>query len=211
MKPTGIPRGARKREVTATVTEYLFGRLVVARIYRHASGAIEHEFHFDAKGRLHGIERECYEDGTLRYRASWRHGKQHGRQQQWSARGKLIVSQPFVRGTGFDVWFDGPRLSETREFLDGHRHGFERWWRTRTELYAETHFQVGLEHGIRRAWTDKGALRRGSRSFWLRGKQVSRQAYERALPTDPSLPPLRPRDDQPRRSAKVVARAGRRR
>lgn len=203
MKPQRLPRTAKPRAIGDHETEYVVGRRVVARIYWHDTGAIERETHFDADGRMHGIERECFEDGSTRYLASWKGGLQHGLQQQWDERGKLVVQQPFARGTGLDVWFDGARLSETREFVDGHRHGYERWWRTSTQLSSEMHFEQGLEHGIHREWTPEG-LRRGFPTFYVAGKKVARTTYERARAKDDTLPAWTAADDKPRRP-KVTA------
>jgi len=196
-------------------TEFVVGRRVVARVYWHADGALEHEHHFDAEGRMHGGERECFADGRTRYFASWSHGLQHGLQQQWDTRGRLVVSQWFERGTGLDVWFDGDRLSETRGYLDGDRHGFERWWRDRSQVWWENHFVRGVEHGIERQWNELGRLRRGFPRYWLTGERVTRREYERACATDATLPPLRARDDGPARprvlNALTPGRARRRR
>jgi len=200
VKPRGVPRGAKARSVDrGRTTEYVVGRRVVARVYWHPSGSIEHEHHFDAEGRMHGSERECFEDGRTRYLATWSHGRQHGLQRQWDERGRLVVSQRFVRGTGLDVWFDGDRLSETRGYLDGDRHGFERWWRDRTQVWSENHFVRGVEQGIERQWNERGQLRRGFPRFWLAGERVTRREYARALAADATLPALRKQDDKPAR------------
>lgn len=169
-------------------------------MYWHATGAIEHETHFDRDGRMHGIEREEFEDGRLKYRAQWRHGRQVGWQQQWSEDGVLQVRTRFVRGTGLDAWFSCG-LSETRAFVDGHRHGFERWWSDRTHVWCEDHFKRGVEHGISRRWKP-GRLERGFPQFWIDGSRVTRRTYARA--EDPTLPPIRDRDDDPRRRAPCV-------
>ena len=197
MKPQGIPRGAKARSTDGgRATEYVIGRRVVARMYLHPDGSVEHEHQFDADGRMHGTERECFENGRTRYLATWIHGKQHGLQQQWDERGRLVVSQRFVRGTGLDIWFDGKRLSETRGYLDGDRHGFERWWCDATHVWQENHFARGLEHGIERQWNEGGTLRRGFPRYWLQGQRVTRRIYERALATDATLPSFKPSDDK---------------
>ena len=151
VKPRGIPRAAKQRKVNGA-TEYVVGRRVVARVYWHANGSLEHELHFDDDGRMHGIERDCFEDGTTKYLATWRHGRQHGLQQQWDERGTLRVSQRFVDGTGSDVWFDGTQISETREYVAGDRHGFERWWSDRTHVWSEAHFVGGRGARRRPPW-----------------------------------------------------------
>jgi hypothetical protein len=109
-----------------------------------------------------------------------------------------------VHGTGLDAWFTIGRLSETREYVDGARHGFERWWVNRRTVLQETHFVGGLEHGVAREWGDTGTLRRGFPKFWIGGGQVTRRAYVRALASDASLPRFDPQDDAPRRTAPTV-------
>jgi antitoxin component YwqK of YwqJK toxin-antitoxin module len=204
VKPRGIPKAA-KLQTSNGVTEYAIGDRVIARVYWHDNGSLDHELHFDDEGRLHGIERECFEDGSTKYLATWRHGRQHGLQQQWSERGVLLVSQRFVNGTGFDIWFDRNHVSETREYVDGDRHGFERWWADSTHVWSETHFARGLEHGIDRQWNDRGRLRRGFPRYWIAGTRVTRAAYLRAAKTDLTLPRTRASDDRPRRRLVITS------
>ena len=137
----------------------------------------------------------------MAYRAHWVHGRQHGWQEQWDKRGRLVVRTRFVRGTGLDAWFTVGGLSETREYVDGERHGFERWWNNRRTIGAEAHYAGGREHGVFREWSESGKLRRGFPTFWIHGTQVTRRVYVRALASDASLPRLDPRDDAPRRTA----------
>jgi antitoxin component YwqK of YwqJK toxin-antitoxin module len=198
VKPRGIPKAATQRTANGA-TEYVVDDRVIARVYWHENGSLDHEFHFDAEGRMHGTERECFEDGTTKYLAVWRHGRQHGLQQQWNQRGEQLVSQRFVDGTGLDIWYDGKRVSETREYVAGDRHGYERWWTNATEVWSEAHFAHGLEHGIDRQWNERGRLRRGYPRYWIAGKRVTRAAYVKAAASDRTLPAVRVKDDQPRR------------
>lgn len=204
--PRGLPRGAvaEPGEYTATSgTAFFLRKRLVARVYWHDNGAIERETHFDEDGRMHGTEREFHRNGKMAYRASWVHGRQHGWQEQWDERGRLVVRTRFHHGTGLDAWFTLGRLSETREYLDGTLHGFQRWWQDRRSIWAEAHYVGGREHGVFREWRD-GKLRRGFPKFWVNGAQITRRAYVRAVATDVSLPRLDPRDDARRRKAPKV-------
>lgn len=211
--PRGLPRGAVAKPAAydaAAGADYYLRKRLVARIYWHDSGAIERDTRFDVDGRMHGAEREYHSDGALAYRARWVHGRQHGWQEQWDERGRLLVRTRFVRGTGLDAWFTIGRLSETRQFVDGDRHGFERWWSTRRTIWSEAHYVAGREHGVFREWRDTATatatatLRRGFPHFWIRGSRVTRRDYVRAATTDASLPRVHPRDDSPRRTAPDV-------
>lgn len=178
---------------------YLVGEKLVARIYYHQTGAIEWETHYDEQGRLHGLEREQFEDGRKKYRARWTHGVQHGLQQQWDEAGRLLVATRFVRGTGIDLWFDCGRLSESREFVDGHRHGVERWWRSKHEVWHEIQLWRGQQHGVERQWNESGRLRRGYPKYFVHDQQVTRREYEKAQRRDSTLPALSPSENRPRR------------
>ncbi len=207
-QPRTIPRRLRRAEIRALddgqgATFHVDGTRV-ACLYWHATGAIERETASDSQGRMHGWEREYFADGRLKYEARWTHGVQVGWQQQWGPRGKLLVRTHFVRGTGLDAWFDYG-LSETRDVLHGERHGFERWWSSRTTVWQEGHFKSDLEHGILRRWTGK-KLDRGYPQFWLAGEQVTRPEYERS--DDNSLPPFRPQDNLPLRRAPRLIEPG---
>jgi antitoxin component YwqK of YwqJK toxin-antitoxin module len=127
--PRSIPRGARALPVDGSPrgADYFVGDRRIARIYYHPTGAVEWETHYDEQGRLHGLERQQFEDGRTMYRARWAHGLQVGLQQQWDEEGRLLVATRFVRGTGLDLWFDCGRLCESREYVHGRRQGAERW------------------------------------------------------------------------------------
>lgn len=203
-----MPRGLRDAEVRPLeggpgADLYRDGRLA-ARVYWHDTGELDHERHFDEAGRMHGVEREGFADGRTMYRARWSHGKQIGWQQQWDDRGRLLVRTRFVRGSGLDAWFCGGELSETRDYVDGQRTGFERLWSGRTRVWSEMHFKADLEHGIYRRWNTRHRLERGYPQFWIEGRRVTRRAYARASELDPALPPIRDVDDRPARRAPRV-------
>ena len=72
-------------------------------------------------------------------------------------------------------------------------------------------------HGIEREWNDRGQPRSGFPRFYVRGRRVTRRAYDREQHDDASLPSYRPEDDLPQRNFRATRtlagalRAGRRR
>lgn len=164
---------------------------------RTEDGGWAHEVALDDEGRWHGLERE-WQDGRLVYHARFVHGVQHGLQEQWSARGSLLVRQRFVHGTGLDLYSDGTGGWEERWLERGERHGFERWWSSKRRIWRESHFARELSHGIEREW-DGERLLRGFPRFFVRGERVTKAAYLRACAADPTLPAYRDRDDRPTR------------
>ena len=148
-------------------------------------------------------ERYGFADGRTKWRARWVHGVQHGLQQQWDEHGNLLTATRFVRGTGLDLWFDGGRLSESRQFVDGHLHGPERWWSGARDVWLEIQFWRGQKHGLERQWNNRGRLRRGYPKYFVHDQQVTRRAYEQARRSDATLPALSPREGRPQRTPPV--------
>jgi antitoxin component YwqK of YwqJK toxin-antitoxin module len=207
-----IPDGAEETRSEdadgfSTVRYLVEGRLALLASFEK-SGEPAHAMTFDTAGLPDGLEREWHSSGRLRYEARYRHGLQHGLQRQWDEQGRLIVRTRFVRGSGLDLYCGDLRpgvVSESREIVDGLRHGFERWW-TDGKLTQEKRFFRGDEHGISRSWTLAGKLERGWPRFVLRGQRVTRHAYARACTSDASLPRWREKDDRPSRARPVALR-----
>ncbi len=206
--PKGIPAGAVERALPEGGAEWLVAGRRVAYATWHASGALEYECHHDDAGRMHGLERHGFEDGRTMYRASWVHGVQHGLQRQWDERGRLLVRSRFVRGTGLDAWFGDLRtLTESYTFRRGKLHGYKRWWTNARCVWLEEHYVDGVPHGIHREWNwSSGRLRRGFPKYFVHGEQVTRRRYLRVAKADPTLPPVRARDDRPTRMKPRVPR-----
>lgn len=130
-------------------------------------------------------------------------GLVHGWTREYFRDRRLLIEWPFVRGTGVDYWWleDG-RLCAEFPFVSGKPSGVERWWVDAKTIFQETHLLDGLWHGPRRRWT-AAKLDPGHPKLFIRGKQVSRRAYLAAQRRDPSLPPLRAEDDDPRRALRA--------
>jgi hypothetical protein len=152
-------------------------------------------------GLQHGLFRTWHDNGQLLERMWYERGKEHGTHEQYDADGNLIGTYTMVDGTGIDVWFGGPGiLAEERQYQDGERHGFERWWNKDNQtVYEESHFWLGLLHGIVRRWNQAGRLRRGYPQYFVAGRRVSKRAYERSAHLDPTLPPFRREENLPAR------------
>ena len=98
-------------------------------------------------------------------------GKEHGETRQYDENGVQIGSYIMDHGTGVDLWFQSPGvLSEEREYRDGQRHGYERWWRDDNQTIGEeSHFWNGIEHGIFRRWNRQRKLSRGYPQYFIHG------------------------------------------
>lgn len=186
--------GARQRALY-----YRDGQCVGYRWWSE-SGAVTMEYGLK-DGQMHGPFRTWHDNGQLCEESSYEHGMEHGVARQYDWDGSLIGSYTMVHGTGVDLWFAAAGvLTEERHYLDGQRHGYERWWGCCDQLiYEESHFRHGQEHGIQRQWNSAGRLRRGYPRYFVAGARVTRRQYERARRTDPTLPPFVAADNAPTR------------
>lgn len=205
--PSLVPAGTERIVETAHQDErvlrsvrYEVGGTSVARRIYDERGGLELEYAL-RDDKAHGPWRRYYPDGQLLQVGHYVEGKEHGVARQYDESGALIGSHEMVHGTGLDLWYSAAGvLAEERSYLDGERHGFERWWNedNRT-IYEESHFWRGSAHGIMRQWTAQGRLRRGYPQYFVQGERVTKKQYLRACQTDPTLPIRRAQDDQPER------------
>lgn len=170
----------------------------VARSHWEESGNRGAVWAFDGDLQ-HGPHREWYDNGQLAHETFYWHGKEHGVSRRWDYEGNLIGTYTMVHGTGLDLWYQAAGdLSEERRYVDGLRHGFERWYFNFVEesiLSQEGHFKNGEEHGIFRNWNAKGGMRRGYPQYFVNGKKVSKRVYLAACKHDPFLPLFRPENN----------------
>ncbi|MCA9458565.1 MAG: hypothetical protein KC587_17995 [Nitrospira sp.] len=178
---------------------FLDGQLIGSRSWEE-SGQLSLEQGLQGNQR-HGLFRTWYENGQLNEVQWYENGKEHGTSEQYDEQGNLIGTYTMVHGTGVDLWFAAPGvLAEERHYLDGERHGYERWWRGNNQTIGEeSHFWHGTEHGIFRLWNKAGRLRRGYPRYFVDGKRVNKREYERACRKDPTLPPFKIEDNAPER------------
>ncbi|HEX3053450.1 MAG TPA: hypothetical protein VHP83_22510 [Aggregatilineaceae bacterium] len=162
------------------------------------SGALTMEFGVK-DGAIHGLYRTWYENGQVEQESTYYEGKEHGETKQYDENGVQIGSYMMNYGTGLDLWFEEAGvLSEEREYRDGHRHGYERWWCGDNQtVCAESHFWNDIEHGIFRQWNSQHHLRRGFPQYFVQGKRVNKRQYVQACRRDPTLPPFAAEDNLP--------------
>ncbi|MGH9237480.1 MAG: toxin-antitoxin system YwqK family antitoxin [Vicinamibacterales bacterium] len=214
---SSIPARARARIThrhASTAPEridYLVGRSVVGCRHFDANGGLLFDYGI-RRGRRHGREYRWDEPGTLVSATAYRNGLEHGLARQWSPDGRIIGTYRMRNGTGIDLWWQEtwtkprrPYLSEVRFMKNGQRHGFE-WWANddQRSVYQERHWSMDDLHGIEREWNDRGTLRSGFPRFYVRGRRVTRRAYDREQKRNASLPAYKPEDDLPQRDRHPV-------
>jgi antitoxin component YwqK of YwqJK toxin-antitoxin module len=179
-------------------TVYVIDGKEIGFRYWGSSGALLIEFGLK-DGIKHGLYRTWDEDGQIVEESTYYEGKEHGEAKQYDENGVQIGSYIMEYGTGTDLWFHTAGvLSEEREYRDGQRHGFERWWSGDNQtIDQESHFWNDIEHGIVRQWNAQKKLRRGYPQYYIMGKRVNKRQYERACRNDPTLPPFVAEDNQP--------------
>lgn len=183
---------------------WLSGQLVGSRQF-HPTGALESEVPYQ-DGVIRGTRYRWDTPGRLLSAEPYERGVPHGVARQWSDDGRLIGTYTLERGTGIDLWWqereDGSAyLAEVHFMRDGWPHGFE-WWLAEDQqrVWIERHWSHGHRHGIEREWNGQGRLCRGYPRYWVNGERVTKRQYLRAAARDPSLPPFRPEENEPRRA-----------
>lgn len=153
-------------------------------------------------GVMHGLFRTWHDNGKISQESTYFEGKEHGETRQYDEDGAQIGSYVMEFGTGVDLWFcSAGVLAEEREYRDGRRYGFERWWCCDNQtIWEESHFWNDTNHGIFRQWNSQGKLRRGYPQYYIMGKRVKKRQYERACRHDPTLPLMNTDDNQPFRN-----------
>jgi antitoxin component YwqK of YwqJK toxin-antitoxin module len=173
--------------------------------YFDVSGVLLMEYEMQ-NGKRNGRHRDWHDNGQLCEEGSYVDDKEHGETKQYDENGRQIGSYVMDHGTGIDLWFYSPGvLSEEREYHDGKRHGFERWWNLDNRTVGEEcHYWNDLEHGIVRRWNRRGKLTRSFPKYYVMGKQVTKRQYERACRSDSTLPSFVASDNLPERQLPEV-------
>ena len=183
--------------------EYFVGRSIVGCRHFDTDGELLLDYGV-RRGKRHGREYRLDLPGKLLSATAYRNGLEHGLARQWSDGGNLIGSYRMRNGTGVDLWWleswtkpRRPYLAEVHFMLQGCPHGYE-WWLNEDQrsVWHERHWSHGDLHGIERKWNTIGKLEPGFPKFYVRGKRVTREAYERARLTNSSLPVFRYEDDK---------------
>jgi hypothetical protein len=193
------PGGAKKE------AEYwLNGERVGLRRF-HPTGELEDEYAF-RDGVRHGMQYRWDVPEKLLSAEPYEHGVPHGTAHQWADDGRLIGTYTLEHGTGIDLWWqDWPDgsvyLAEVHYMQNGQAHGFE-WWLNEDQrtVHTERRWLHGNQHGIEREWNARGRLSRGYPRYWVNGERVTKRQYLKAAAPDPSLPPFRPKENDPQRT-----------
>lgn len=156
------------------------------------------------------VQQVWYRHGPLRERVSLRAGRPQGLARSWHPNGRLASEQRYHNGRLHGrcrQWDEHGRL--LGEFTMEHGTGVQREWHDNGQLKLETPMIGGQFCGRSRLWLRTGELL--SEHYFLRGKQVTRSAYQRTAMTDPSLPQYDSEPDRPatfiRPSARTIHQA----
>ncbi len=91
-------------------------------------------------------------------------------------------------------WWTTGKMAYESPMRHGRKHGLFRGWYSDGKLWQERFFRNGDLHGLVRQWNEHGDL---SVSFWLDGRNVTREAYDQECELDPALPRIREAASQP--------------
>jgi hypothetical protein len=156
-------------------------------------------------GQFHGMRYDFYWLKHPIFAQPWVKGVRHGVSYQWDDDGTLLGTFRMNRGTGIDLWRDRDpetglvTLAEVLPFKNNHFHGFQWWLSDARHVYIERHWFEGAIHGIEREWEGDKQLKADYPKFYVKNKEVSKAAYQRAARRDKTLPPYRASDDNPAR------------
>ena len=71
--------------------------------------------------------------------------------------GIAYYNNKLFSGEGYRNYENG-ELQLTRNYLNGVRHGIERYWLENGQLFSEKEFNKGVHHGISKMWYPSGQL-----------------------------------------------------
>jgi hypothetical protein len=91
-------------------------------------------------------------------------------------------------------WWSSGKMAYEEPMRDGRREGLFRGWYPDGRLWQECYYRNGYGHGLARVWDEHGAL---STSFWLDGRNVTKEAYLQEMQLDPSLPRIQDATSRP--------------
>ncbi|MEA2000176.1 MAG: toxin-antitoxin system YwqK family antitoxin [Euryarchaeota archaeon] len=92
---------------------------------------------YNIEGKVHGVSKWWYEDGTLEIEGNYKDGKFHG-VSKW--------------------WYEDGTLKEECNYKDGKRHGVSKWWYRDGTLKEECNYKDGKFHGVCKRWYEDGTL-----------------------------------------------------
>ena len=133
----------------------------IERTY-HRNGRVFQEVPFAGR-KIDGVVREWHRNGILAREVPMKDGVRHGVCKQWNEKGELLGTFEMQMGTGISKhWFPDGRLEFEASIVKESFTGRMRRWNEDSELVQE--------------------------NFFVKNKNVSKDAYDRIRETDPSLP-----------------------
>ena len=131
------------------VNDYDQGQTTYHAMY-FSDGSKRAEVHY-TDGRLDGVARQWYQDGTVKSETSYVNGQRHGSYTLRDLEGKLLYEAMYQAGK-----------------LDG----LATWWYNNGQKRWETNYDNGARSGVWTQWTREGRVL--GQSDWSEGKMVSR-------------------------------------
>jgi antitoxin component YwqK of YwqJK toxin-antitoxin module len=178
----------RPGQVFSKAIVYSLGDQLVGRRAYYENGTLYREIAYK-NGEKHGIERVWFKNGRLEFESPYKEGIMHGTFRQWDHKGKLLGSYNMKMGTGVKKkWHENGQLEEERPYKSGKLDGFYKAFFDNGRPRQTLHFKSGEAHGVSRIWDANGKLIENSPLFYIKGKRVSKEEYEKACQKDPSLP-----------------------
>lgn len=125
--------------------ELIFKKYGIAGVRCYFSnGALKGESYINQD--RHGIEKEYYENGSLRYQVPLRYGFRSGILKGYDENGKLREEIPFKNGNAEGVakaYYESGRLRQEASFKNGKQEGIEKVSDETGELYLEVLYRNG--------------------------------------------------------------------
>ena len=135
------------------------------------------------EGRIHGVRRVYFEDGTLQAETPHERGVINGETRVYDRQGRILQRATVVdgrrHGEAIDYWPENPdRIWRRIPYREGTVHGTSRAYYLDGTLQWERTFESNRRHGIERHFDGEGNERRVT--YWLDDTEVSRDMYEAA-------------------------------
>jgi antitoxin component YwqK of YwqJK toxin-antitoxin module len=168
--------------------DYRVGEKLVAQQRFWKNGQMYSETLFK-DGMKHGVERFWYDNHQIRFESPYKAGAMHGVFKQWDRDGKLLGSFEMKEGTGVrKLWHDNGQLDKEEPYKDGKEDGTLKFYFPDGKPRQIIHYKEGQAHGVSRIWDKGGKLTENSPLYYVNGKKVSKEEYDKAAEKDSSLP-----------------------
>lgn len=111
-------------------------------------------------GKLNGLCRNWFEDGTLNIEAFYKDDKLHGIHKEFHKNGKLFIEKNYANNMhdGLFREFDDGQLLYEKNFINNELDGVYKKWHDNTQLYIESNYKCNKLNGLFREWDKNGKL-----------------------------------------------------